>query len=252
MIGIDSAAREVVCEDGRRLPFGSPEAFEVISEIWIQAGWDVKYVYAFTWLGRPVIQLPEDLVRMQELIYEVKPDVVLETGIAHGGSLVFYATVLKAMGHGRVIGVDIEIRPHNRHALETHELRPMIELIEGPSTDPAIVAQVRASIAPGERVLVILDSNHLRDHVLGELRAYADLVSVGSYIVATDGIMRDVVGAPRTGPDWATNNPVAAADLFLREDDRFERRLPERHFDESLGAAKNLTYFRDGWLRRVR
>ena len=252
MIGIDMTAREVVAEDGRRLPFASAEAFELISEIWIQAGWDVKYPYAFAWLGRPVIQLPEDLIRLQELIYAVKPDVVLETGIAHGGSLVFYATLLKAMGHGRVIGVDIDIRPHNRRALDAHELRPMIELIEGSSIDPQIVERVRGLIGPDERVLVVLDSSHLRDHVLAELRAYAGLVPVGSYIVATDGIMRDVVGAPRTAPDWSVNNPVTAVDEFLREDPRFERHQPERTFDESLGVGTNLTYFRDGWLRRIR
>ena len=252
MIGIDMHAREVVTEDGRRLPFASPEAFALISEIWIQAGWDVKYVYAFAWMGRPVIQLPEDLVRVQEVIYAVKPDVVLETGIAHGGSLVYYAGLLKAMGHGRVIGVDIEIRPHNRAALDAHELRPLIELIEGSSTDPTTVGAVRAAIGPGERVLVILDSNHLRDHVLAELHAYADLVAVGSYIIATDGIMRDVAGAPRSGSDWAENNPVAAVDTFLRADPRFERHHPKRTFDESLGVGTNLTYFRDGWLRRIR
>lgn len=252
MIGVDMDARVVVTDDGRRLPFGSREGFALLSEIWIQAGWDMKYVYAFTWMGRPVIQLPEDLVRVQEAIYAVKPDVVLETGIAHGGSLVYYAALLTAMGHGRVIGVDIEIRPANRVALEAHELADRITLIEGSSTDPQTVDRVRAAIRPGERLLVILDSNHLRDHVLGELRAYADLVAVGSYIIATDGIMRDVAGAPRTGPDWRANNPVAAVDTFLHEDDRFERHLPGRVFDESLGIADNVSYFRDGWLRRVR
>jgi len=252
MIGIDMDAREVVAADGRRLPFGSPEAFALISEIWIQAGWDIKYPYAFTWMGRPVIQLPDDLLRVQELIYRVKPDVVLETGIAHGGSLVYYASLLKAMGHGRVIGIDIDIRPHNRAALETHELWPLLELIEASSTDPETIARVRTSIRPGERVFLILDSNHLRDHVLAELRGYADLVAVGSYVVVADGIMRDVAGAPRTGPDWRENNPVAAVDAFLREDPRFERRIPPRTFDESLGVGANLTYFRDGWLCRVR
>lgn len=252
MIGIDMDARVVVTDDGRPLPFASREGFALISEIWIQAGWDMKYVYGFTWMGRPVIQLPDDLVRVQEAIYAVKPDVVLETGIAHGGSLVFYAGLLKAMGRGRVIGVDIEIRPSNRAALEAHELFDRITLIEGSSTDPQTVARVRAALRPGERLLAILDSNHLRDHVLAELRAYADLVAVGSYVIATDGIMRDVAGAPRTGADWRTNNPVAAVDAFLREDDRFERHLPARAFDESLGIADNVSYFRDGWLRRVR
>ncbi len=251
MITIDPVAREVVVGD-RRLPFASPEAFAIVSELWVQAGWDVKHVYSFSWMGRPVIQLPDDMVRVQELIYDVKPDVVLETGIAHGGSLVFYASLLKAMGHGRVIGVDVEIRPHNKAAIDAHELRPLIETVEGDSIAPETVARVKALIRPGERVLLLLDSKHTRAHVLGELRAYADLVPAGSWIVVADGIMRDVVGAPRTQPEWSHDNPVSAVDDFLAEHPEFERADPPRPFDESEGVGQNLTYFRDGWLRRVR
>src|SRR4051812_44214561 len=125
-------------------------------------------------------------MRVQEVIAAVKPDVIVETGIAHGGSLVFYATLCKAMGRGRVIGVDVEIRPHNRAAIESHVLSEYITCIEGSSTDPAVVDQVKALIAPGETVLVLLDSNHTKAHVLGELQAYCGLVSVGSYLLAAD------------------------------------------------------------------
>jgi len=249
-VTIDPAARTVRVGE-RTLPFADPEAFALVSELWIQAGWDVKHVYTFSWMGRPIIQLPEDLLRLQELIYEVKPDVVLETGIAHGGSLVFYASLLKAMGHGRVVGVDVEIRPANKAALDAHELRPLITAIEGDAIAPETVARVRGTIADGERVLLILDSKHTRDHVAAELRAYADLVPAGSAIVVADGIMRDVVGAPRTSPEWAHDNPVSAVDAFLAERPEFERIAPPRGFDESLGAAA-ATYFRDGWLRRTR
>ncbi len=114
----------------------SPEAFRLISKAWVRCGWDTKYVYSFSWMGRPVIQLPEDMLRIQEVIYEVKPDVIVETGVAHGGSLIFYASLFKAMGKGRVIGIDIEIRPHNRSAIEAHEMKPLISLIEGSSVDP--------------------------------------------------------------------------------------------------------------------
>ena len=131
------------------------------------------------------------MVRMQEAIYSVKPDVIVETGIAHGGSLIYYASLFEAMGRGRVVGVDIEIREHNLAALDAHELRKRIQTIVGSSVAPEIVAEVRATIAPGERVMVILDSNHTYDHVLAELEAYAPLVTPGSF-VATDGIMRDV------------------------------------------------------------
>ena len=173
------------------------EAFQIISEIWLKVGWNEKYVYTFSWFGRPIIQLPEDIVRIQEVIYRVKPDVIIETGIAHGGSLIFYASLCKAMGCGRVIGVDIEIRPHNRAAIEAHELASYITLLEGNSTNPEIVSSVKSRIQPGESVLVILDSNHTKAHVLHELDAYHDLVSLGSYIVATDGSMRDLHDVPR-------------------------------------------------------
>src|SRR6476620_3519087 len=159
---------------------GSEEAFRILSKAWLRSGWDTKYVYGFSWMGRPMIQLPEDMMRIQEIIYRIKPDVLIETGIAHGGSLIFYASLFKAMAKGRVIGVDIEIRPHNRKAIESHEMYEFIELIEGSSTDAAIVGEVGKKISPDERGLVILDSNHTRAHVLEELRCYAPFVAVGS------------------------------------------------------------------------
>ncbi len=181
---------------------GSPEAFSLLSEAWLRSGWDNKYVYSFTWLGRPIIQLPEDMFRIQELIYRVKPDVLVETGVAHGGSLVFYASLFNAMGRGRIIGIDIEIRPHNRKAIEAHDLSKYISLIEGGSTDEGTVERVRRQLQPSDRVLVVLDSNHAKDHVLAELRAYSPMVTLGSYIVSCDGIMSKLKGAPRSQEDW--------------------------------------------------
>jgi len=239
--------------DGNESSFGigTPEAFRLLSRLWLRSGWDVKYVYGFTWMGRPMIQLPEDVLRIQEVIYMVKPDVVIETGIAHGGSLVFYAGLLKAMNRGRVIGIDIEIRPHNRRAIEAHEMFDLITMFEGSSIAPETVAQVRADVKPGERGIVILDSNHTRAHVLAELRAYAGFVGVGSYIVACDGIMQDVVGAPRTAPDWATNNPQSAVKDFLAERDDFVLEEPTIPFNE--GQIKDrVTYWPNAFLRRVR
>ena len=198
-VTVDFAEGTVRYQDGdcdETFPTTDPRAFDLASAAWVRAGWDAKHVYTFTWMGRPIIQLPDDMVRMQEAIYAVKPDVIVETGIAHGGSLVYYASLFEAMGRGRVIGVDIEIREHNRRALEAHEMRGRIETIVGSSVDPAVVAAVRSKIAPEERVMVILDSNHSYAHVLAELDAYAGMVSPGSYIVATDGIMRDLEGAP--------------------------------------------------------
>jgi cephalosporin hydroxylase len=231
-------------------PFESPEAFRLVSEAWLRVGWDQKYVYSFSWLGRPVIQLPDDLIRVQEVIATVRPDVLIETGVAHGGSLVFYATLCKALDRGRVVGVDIEIRPHNRRAIEEHPLAGLITLIEGDSADRATVEQVEAQIAEGETTLVLLDSGHSKAHVLRELRAYGDLVTPGSYLVVMDGIMERLAGAPRSHDDWAWNNPAAAISEFLREDSRFVAEEPEFVFNEGL-VRERVTYWLRGYLKRV-
>jgi cephalosporin hydroxylase len=250
-IDLNASTVEVEYENGiRRFPLASPEAFSLVSKAWLRAGWDAKYVYRFTWLGRPVIQLPEDLVRIQEVIYRVRPSVIVETGVAHGGSLVFYASLCKMLDSGRVVGVDIEIRPHNRKALEEHPLAGLITLYEGDSRDPAIVDSIRGSLEPDDTVLVVLDSNHAKDHVLRELELYAPLVSVGSYVIAADGIMADIVGAPRTKPDWEWNNPRAAAEEFVSSNAEFVLDEPSSPFNE--GAVQEpVTYWGGGWIRRV-
>jgi cephalosporin hydroxylase len=251
-ITIDPGRATVTAHDGDdagSYAFDSPEAFRLVSNAWLRIGWDQKYVYSFTWLGRPVIQLPEDLLRVQEVIAAVEPDVIVETGVAHGGSLVFYATLCKALGRGRVVGVDIEIRPHNRAAIEAHPLAPLIELIEGDSTAPETVARVKRA-AGGDPAIVLLDSNHTKQHVLAELRAYADLVEPGSYLVVMDTIMERLSGAPRTKPDWSRNNPGAAITEFLAEDDRFSREEPPFAFNEGL-VTERVTYWPGSFLRRV-
>ena len=251
---IDPASASVTVGEGdeaRTYPFDSPEAFKLVSDAWLRLGWDQKYVYSFTWLGRPVIQLPEDMIRVQEVIASVAPDVIVETGVAHGGSLVFYATLCKALERGRVIGVDFEIRPHNRRAIEEHPLFPLIELVEGDSTDPVTVSQVASRIAPAETTLVLLDANHRKDHVLAELRAYGELVTPGSYLVVADAIMRQVVGAPRTEPDWSWDNPASAIEEFLGEDDRFAAEEPPFAFNEGL-VTERVTYWPGGYLKRLR
>lgn len=253
MLKIDMENGVVHVDDAagsRQIDIGSPEAFGLISRAWLRSGWDAKYVYGFSWMGRPVIQLPEDMLRIQELIYRLRPDVVIETGIAHGGSLIFYASLMKAMDHGRVIGVDIEIRSHNRLAIEAHEMFDRISMIEGSSVDPEVLAQVDAQVKPGERCLVILDSNHSRQHVLAELEAYAHLVAPDSYIVACDGIMQDVVGAQRTAPDWDTNNPQFAVKDFLANRNDFVLEEPAFPFNEGA-ITERVTYWPNAYLRRV-
>lgn len=241
-------------KDGREAthPMASPEAFRLVSQAWLRVGWDVKHVYSFTWLGRPIIQLPEDMFRLAELIHHVQPDVILETGIAHGGSLVFHASLCKAMGRGRVIGVDIDIRPHNRAAIEAHPLFGFISLIEGSSIAPETLAELRQTLQPDERVLVVLDSNHTKDHVRAELEAYGPLVAPNSYIVACDGIMARVVGGPRTQPDWGWNNPTEAAKDFAAAHPEFVLEEPPFAFNESLiTEAERVTYWPGAFLRRV-
>ena len=250
---IDEGAGKVIVRDGEReqqFDIASAEGFEAASNAWLRVGWDTKHVYSFTWMGRPIIQLPEDMVRTQEVIWNLKPDVIVETGIAHGGSLIFYASLFEAMGHGRVIGVDIDIRPRNRAAIEAHPMFKRISMIEGSSVDPVVTAKIKDQIKPGETVLVLLDSNHLYDHVLAELRAYADIVTPGSYIVATDGIMEQVVGAPRTADDWAWNNPKQAVLTFIEENPRFIVEEPDWLFNEGA-VRKRVTYWPDAFVKRV-
>lgn len=254
MIKIDTENSRVIVDtpEGESvLPMNSPEAFRVVSDAWLRCGWDVKYVYSFAWMGRPVIQLPEDMLRIQEVIYALRPDVIIETGVAHGGSLIFYASLCKAMDKGRIIGIDIEIRPHNRAAIESHALYSYITLVEGSSVAPQVVEQVKEMVKPGESVLVLLDSNHTKQHVLDELRSYASLVSVGSYLVATDGIMGLVVGGPRTEPEWAWDNPKAAALEFVAENQDFVIQEPGFVFNEGA-VTERVTYWPGAFVKRIR
>lgn len=240
-------------EDGseRRFSLESPEAFELVSKAWLRAGWDVKYTYAFSWMGRPIVQLPEDMVRIQEVVWDLKPDVIVETGVAHGGSLIFYASLFKAIGRGRVIGVEIDLREHNRKAIFEHHLSEYIEIVDGSSISESTVEEVRSKIMPGETVMVMLDSNHTKPHVLEELRLYGEMVTPGSYIVAADGIMELVAGGPRTKADWSVSNPKAAAIEFTAENPNFEIVEPNWPFNESL-ISERVTYWPSAFVKRLR
>jgi cephalosporin hydroxylase len=233
----------------RTLDLYSPEAFAVISRHWLRTAWANKYAYTFTWLGRPIIQFPEDLVRMQELLVDLRPDVIIETGVAHGGSLVFYASICQLLGAGRVVGIDVEIRPHNRAALDAHPLRPLISLIEGDSTAPTVLAQVAALVQATDRVMVVLDSNHTRAHVREELRAYWKLVTPGSYLIVQDGIMADLADVPGGRPSWAVDNPLPAVAEFLAEHPEFSAEPPAWKFNESH-LSSGITQWPCGWLRK--
>jgi cephalosporin hydroxylase len=238
-------------EGDRSLPLYSRDSFEVLSNLWVKVGWNQKYVYTFSWMGRPIIQLPEDMIRMQEVIWQVRPTVIIETGVAHGGSLIYYASLLRLLGDkGRVVGVDIEIKPHNRAAIEAHEMAPLITLIEGDSTADAVLAEVAKHVSSDDTVLVVLDSDHSKTHVLRELEAYNRFVTPGSYIVATDGVMMWLSDVPRGRTEWRDDNPEAAAREFVGLNDGFVLEQPEWPFNESeLGT--NVTHWPGAWLRRV-
>ncbi len=249
---IDTESKKVdiiKSNEKQSLDLYSKESFEMLSDLWLKMSWNQKYSYTFTWLGRPIIQHPEDMIRLQEAIYTLKPDVIVETGIAHGGSLIFNASLLKCMGKGKVIGVDIEIRPHNKKAIISHELSSMIHLIEGDSVSPEIISQVKKLINPTDKVLVILDSNHCKNHVAKELEAYYKLVTPGSYIVVTDGLMQDLCDVPSGKPEWENDNPVAATEEFLAQHSDFTLETPAWTFNESA-LTENITAWPSAWVKR--
>jgi cephalosporin hydroxylase len=221
----------------------SDEGFRELTRLWVKAGWQRKLSYEVTWLGVPIIQLPEDIMMMQELLYKIRPSVVVETGVAHGGSAVLYASILELLGRGRVIGVDVEIRKYNRLAIQAHPMSRRITLVEGSSIDPVTFERVQEAVAGEEPVVVALDSNHTRDHVLRELELYSRLVSPGSYIVVFDTVMDLVADTPNGKLDWPETGAAAGLRAFLQAHPEFQ---PDPYYNR-LGA----TYCADGFLRRA-
>jgi cephalosporin hydroxylase len=219
---------------------------QALSRIWLREITPHKYAYNFRWMGRPIIQFPQDMIAMQEIVWSVQPDLIVETGIAHGGSILYYASLLELVGHGEVLGIDIDIRPHNREAILAHPMSKRVRMIEGSSIDPSVVSEVKQH-AQGKRTLVVLDSNHTHAHVLAELRAYAPLVCVGGYCVVMDTLVEDMPERFFTGdrPWRVGDNPKTAVAEYLLSDDRFE-------VDTSMEAKLLITVAPGGYLRRVR
>lgn len=219
---------------------------QALSRIWLREITPHKYAYNFSWMGRPIIQFPQDMMAMQEIVWAVRPDLIIETGIAHGGSILFYASLLELMGHGEVLGIDIDIRAHNRQAILEHPMSKRIRMIEGSSVDAAVTAQVRAA-AQGKRAIVVLDSNHTHAHVLAELRAYAPLVCEGGYCIVMDTLVEDMPQrfCTEDRPWRVGDNPKTAVAEYLRSDNRFE-------VDADLEAKLLITVAPGGYLRRLR
>lgn len=211
-----------------------------------------KYSYNFSWLGRPIIQYPQDMVAMQEIIWQVQPDLIIETGIAHGGSLIFSASMLElnaACGgpqDAEVLGIDIDIRAHNREAIKAHPMAKRISMIQGSSIAPDVIEQVKSKAVSRQHVLVCLDSNHTHDHVLAELEAYAPLISVGSYCVAFDTIVEDMPAEMFHDRLWGPGiNPKTAVWEYLKTHPEFE-------IDKSVQHKLLITVAPDGYLKRSR
>jgi cephalosporin hydroxylase len=242
---VQAGAKITLDNNGQKstLDVYSLEGLDLLSNLWIKSAAQHRLMYEPTWLGRPVIQFPTDIVAMQELIWKLQPDVIVETGVAHGGSLVLSASILELIGKGKVIGVDIEIRPHNRSALDAHQLKHRIELIEGSSIATDTLDAVRMAVGSAGTVLVMLDSNHSESHVLQELELYDPLVTPGSYIVAHDGAQAWVWDIPNGKPEWRDDNPLGAIHKFLS-------RHPEFSIDPHW-TRWGITSSPDGLLKRA-
>lgn len=208
---------------------------------------DYRYSYNFKWLGRPIIQYPQDVIALQEVIWEVKPQLIIETGIAHGGSLILSSSLLQLIGgDGRVLGLDIDIRPHNKKAIEEHPLAHRIDMLQGSSIDESIAAQVRERAKGKSPVMVILDSNHTHEHVLRELQLYAPLVTKGSYLIIFDTVVEYMNDDAFPDRPWGVgDNPYTAVQEFLKTTDRFE-------LNSEIENKLLLTVGPGGWLKCVK
>ncbi|WP_072622906.1 cephalosporin hydroxylase family protein [Spirulina major] len=230
---------------------GADKDIQAMSRIWSRETNRNGYTYNYSWLGRPIIQYPQDMVAMQELIWKVQPDLIIETGIAHGGSLIFSASILELNAicggcqDAEVLGLDIDIRAHNREEIEAHPMFKRISMIQGSSIDSEIIEQVKEKSKGKQRILVCLDSNHTHDHVLAELEAYAPLTSVGSYCVVFDTLIEDLPDDMFGDRPWGPgNNPKTAVWEYLKNHPEFE-------IDESIQHKLLITVAPDGYLKRV-
>lgn len=250
---IDTVGRTLTRQDGlseTTTGLFTKEAFEAISLEWIRVGYSVAYYHTFTWFGLPILQLPQDLVRLQELIYQVRPQVIIETGVFQGGSMLFYASLLEALGSGKVIGIDLEIPPWVRRNIEEHPLSARISLMEASSVEASTLDRVKQTIGPAAPVLVILDSDHSKRHVAAELELYAPLVTKDSWIVVADGYMKDISDVPRALPEFKTDNPFEAAREFAARHPEFLHAQPKWPCNDSV-LTENVTYFPGGWFQRT-
>jgi cephalosporin hydroxylase len=252
-IVIDTAERSIrisAPSGESEVPLFSPAGFEILSREWLKVGWDLDHWRGFSWLGFQFPQLPEDVLRLQEVVCRLKPDLIVETGVYGGGSTIFFASLCELNGKGRVCSVELALRPEIKESLAAHRLGGRIALLEGDSRSPEVFRRVEEQAAGADSVLVFLDSDHHKAHVAGELALYSRLVTVGSYIVATDGVMRLLADTPKGDASWLDDNPAAAAREFAAAHPEFVLERPAPLF-ASDAYNDTLTYFPDAWLRRA-
>ncbi len=228
------------------LAMGEDQEMVQLTQQWFQKASKLEYSYHFKWLGIPIIQFPQDVVAVQELVWDIKPDLIVETGVARGGSLILYASLLEMIGgEGTVLGIDIDIRPHNRALIETHPMSRRIELLEGSSVADEIVEQVFHRASSAKRVLVILDSNHTHEHALEEMKKYSPLVDKGSYLIVLDTVIEDMPSEFSSQRPWGPgDNPKTAVHEFLKTNSRFE-------IDRAIQDKLQITVGPDGYLKCV-
>lgn len=232
-------------------PLFCHDSLEILSKLWVQVEWNELHWKSFSWLGLPMWQLPEDVLRLQEFIWDFKPDIIVETGINLGGSALFFASMCQLIGKGEVISVDISIPTEVRKAIENHALSGAITLIEGNSISDDTLAKVNALAGSYEKMLVFLDSDHSYAHVLKELEKYSELLPVGSYIVAADGVMEYLGDVPRGCREWIGDNPMTAAEKFVTLHPNFVIERPKaRYHDEKV--IESMSYWPSAWIKRVK
>lgn len=239
--------REFELERSERVnSYKNHDEFIKLGKSFLEESMPLKYSYNFSWLGRPIIQYPQDIIAMQEIIWDVKPDLIIETGIAHGGSLILYASILELIGNGKVLGIDIDIREHNQKEIEEHSMNKRIIMLEGSSVSEEIFKQVEKFCTSQEKILVCLDSNHTHDHVLKELEFYSQFVSINSYLVIFDTLIEDIPDEYSKNRPWGVgSNPKTAVHEFLKNRDDF---VIDRQFENKM----IITTAPDGFLKRVK
>ena len=225
----------------------SDEGLELISRLWLKLYAQYKFTHNITWLGIPIIQVAEDIIMMQELIWKVRPDVIIECGLAHGGSALFYASLLELIGKGYVIGIDVEIRQYNRIAIQNHSLSHRVKMLEGSSVSKDIVKNIKEMTKNDEKIMVVLDSNHSKEHVAKELELYKDFVTPGSYLVVMDGAQAFVWDIPNGKSEWKEDNPLIAIEEFLKGDKNFEI---DDHYTRLKVTANPKGFLRKAYIKK--